>query len=680
MYALARQGRLASKALRLIPSSSSISSLPRVTPLASRYAPLTYINKYKFSSISHSRYNAYAEAEEVAHTPANAADLGAEDISHTNREFSKFSELGEAGIIDPVVIDTLVNRMGIHTMTEVQRMTINECLDGTDVIAQAKTGTGKTLAFLMPIIQRLLRDPELKSGRRRAQIGDTQALIISPTRELAEQIAAEAKKITHNTGVQIQTAVGGTQKSYHLRMMQQQGCHILVGTPGRVKDLLSDPYSGVNLDKIQTFVLDEADRLLDIGFGPDIEEIQSYMPNRAERERQTLMFSATIPRSVVGVVKTTMKPDFKFVRTVDPDEAATHESIPQKAIFLPGLQNQIPTLVEIAQNAIEEHKREPETAMPFKAIVFYSSVAEVHVAHEILSNMRDPGQTRGGIFASHPLSPCQVIVMSSQLSQQERTRNSEAFRRAKSAILISSDVTARGMDFPNVSHVVQMGLPRSAEDYVHRVGRTGRAGKAGTGYLILNHDERYELERMKRRIHIKDFTEEQLPTSTLDMTQPSQLAPETARIMQMVETGVRSTSFASKAKAYQVMLSAMAGSGSGRSKQEIVDIVNNSAKYGWGLQEMPAMSSHWASKSGFGSVEGLRVSDNFGQRDSTRERFGRGGGDRGGRGFSPRNPFGEGGRGDRGGRGGANLFDRGSQGSRGGGGRGGFGRGGDDGW
>lgn len=673
MYAVARQGRLASKALRLIPSSaSSISYLPRLTPLLFRNAPLNHINKHNFSSISQlSRFNAYAEAEategeEADHNPANADDLGAEDISATTREFSKFSELGEAGVIDPVVIDTLVNKMGIHTMTEVQRMTINECLDGTDVIAQAKTGTGKTLAFLMPIIQRLLGDNGIKTGSRRAQIGDTQALIISPTRELAEQIAAEAKKITQNTGVKVQTAVGGTQKSYHLRLMQQSGCHILVGTPGRVKDLLSDPYSGVTLDNIKTFVLDEADRLLDIGFGPDIEEIQSYMPDRSQSERQTLMFSATIPKSVVGIVKSTMKPNFKFVRTVDPNEAATHESIPQKTVFLPGLQNQIPALVEVAQNAIEDNKREPDTALPFKAIVFYNSLAEVHVAHEILSNMRDPGQVRGGLFAHHPLAPCEIIVMSSQLSQQERSRNSEAFRRAKSAILISSDVTARGMDFPNVSHVVQMGLPRSPEDYVHRVGRTGRAGKSGTGYLFLQQDESWELERLKRRNNMKHLTEEQLPTSSLDMTQPSQLSPETARIMQMVETGVKNTSFASKAKAYTVLLSAL-GTGGNRSKQEVVDLVNDYAKYGWGLQEMPVVNSSWASKSGFNRTEGLRVMEQTMMHGPTRDRYGgnagRDGGRDGGRGgFRSSNPFGMD-RGDRGGRGGDRGFDRGSRGS-----------------
>ncbi|KAK5064852.1 hypothetical protein LTR84_000686 [Exophiala bonariae] len=678
MYAVARQGRLASRALRLIPSSSpsSISYLPRLTPLVFRNAPLNHITKHKFSSISQFRYNnAYAEEVEEDGDPADASDLGAEDISDANREFTKFSELGEAGVIDPVVIDTLVNKMGIHTMTEVQRMTINECLDGTDVIAQAKTGTGKTLAFLMPIIQRLLGDSGIKTGSRRAQIGDTQALIISPTRELAEQIAVEAKKITQNTGVKVQTAVGGTQKSLHLRLMQSQGCHILVGTPGRVKDLLSDPYSGVTMANIKTFVLDEADRLLDIGFGPDIEEIQSYMPERSQSDRQTLMFSATIPKSVVGIVKSTMKPNFKFVRTVDPNEAATHETIPQKTVFLPGLQNQIPALVEVAQNAIEDNKRDPESSMPFKAIVFYNSVAEVHMAHEVLSNMRDPGQSRGGLFSNHPLAPCQIIVMSSQLDQRERSRNSDAFRRAKSAILISSDVTARGMDFPNVSHVIQMGLPRSSDDYVHRVGRTGRAGKSGTGYLFLQQDEGYEVEKLKRRNHIKDFTEERLSTSELDMTKPSQLTPEIARIMQMVETGVKNTNFRTKAKAYNVMLSALGQSG-GRSKQEVVDLVNDCAKYGWGLQEMPVVSPVWVQKSGFSRTEGLRINDAF-QNDRSDDQFGGNGRfNRGG--FGNRDSSGFGGRGGRdGGRG----FDRGFRGGGGrGGDRGGFGRGDDNGF
>lgn len=621
MYGIARSGRFASRALRLLPST--FTPAPSASFLPRRLPSRIIVSSYSSSTVRSQQYGQYATQPEYSDVSnAEAGDFGAEDISHVKREFSKFADLGQAGIIDSRVINTIVTGMGIHTMTEVQRMTINECLDGTDVIAQARTGTGKTLAFLMPIVQRALKDSQVGSAGHRPHIGDTRALIISPTRELAEQIAVEAKKIVHGTGVVVQTAVGGTQKSHHLRMMQQQGCHILVGTPGRVKDLLSDPYSGVRLDNIQTFVLDEADRLLDIGFGPDIEEIQRYMPMRQEKDRQTLMFSATIPRSVVGVVKATMKPDFKFVRTVDPDEAATHESIPQAAVFVPGLQNQIPAIVEIAQNAIEEHKRDPENNLPFKAIIFYNSVNEVHLAHEILSNLRDPTD-KGGMFSPHPLSPCRFFCMSSQLDQAQRTRNSEGFRRSSTGILISTDVSARGMDFPNVSHVIQVGLPRSTEDYVHRLGRTGRAGKSGKGYLIVNEDERHELSRLKRQIHAHNFAEEQLPTASLDMTKPSQLAPEIARIMQMVKAGVLRTPTLLKAKTYQTMLSGMSQSPVSRSKQQIVDLVNANATYGWGMERPPFVSPTFVSKGGFQGVFGLEVNEGRDRSFGSEDPFGR---------------------------------------------------------
>ncbi|KAK4939085.1 hypothetical protein LTR10_020571 [Elasticomyces elasticus] len=367
--------------------------------------------------------------------------MGAEDISHVQREFTTFSQLGENGVVDQRIIDNL-KRRDIETMTDVQRMTINECLDGTDVVAQARTGTGKTLAFLMPIVQRMLKDPTIES--KRPHISDTRALIISPTRELAEQIAEEARKLVHGTRLQVQTAVGGTQKSYHLKLMQRMGCHILVGTPGRVNDLLSDQHSGLTLDNIQTFVLDEADRLLNIGFSETIAAIQGYMPPEEVRDRQTLMFSATMPRTVVSLVKQTMRPDFKFVRTVDPADAATHEAVPQNVVFLPGLQNQIPAIAELAYKHIKANQEDPANNPPFKAIIFYPSINEVRLAYEILRNLRDPGQ-RGGFFSPHPLDPCKIVEMSSQLTQALRERNTKEFRNADSAILVASDVAAHDL-------------------------------------------------------------------------------------------------------------------------------------------------------------------------------------------------------------------------------------------
>lgn len=674
-----RQGQALSQVLRITSSSSaslsrSFLSRPQICHRLPSLASSSSSAARAFSSLPAWRqYAAQAYADNQANAPP--------------QQYSKFQDLADHGIVSPKVIDTIVNDMGIHTMTDVQRLTINECLDGADVIAQAKTGTGKTLAFLMPIVQRILRDPQLEERtRNRASADDIRALIISPTRELAEQIAVEAKKIVRGTAVKVQTAVGGSQKSWHLRLMQREGCHILVGTPGRVKDILSDGYSGVRLDNIETFVLDEADRLLDIGFAPDIEEIQSFMPRRQERARQTLMFSATVPKEVVSLVRSTLRPDFKFIRTVAANETPTHDRIPQHVSFLRGLENQLPALLELAKRAIEANKNDPENNLPFKAIVFFNSTAEVALAQQVMQNMRSAGAEGGrSMFAKHPLEPCSVLEMHSKLSQQERTSYSQRFRNAESALLLSSDVTARGMDFPNVTHVIQIGLPRSAEDYVHRLGRTGRAGKSGEGWLLLQQDEQLAFRRMLGRGEFNITPDSSLKTAQVDMGQSAQLPASTASILQMVESGVKSTPMRLKNQAYVSMISAL-GQGT-RTQQAVVDLINGLARNGWGMQSPPPVSSVFVNKLGYHRTRGLNVSNERTDYGDDRGSFGRGGGfggqRRGGRdSFNDRDPFSSGGgfgprpAGDRGGFGG----DRRSGGFGGGGGsrgrdRGGYGGG-----
>lgn len=271
-------------------------------------------------------------ADEVtAQRPPSDAQIN-EAVQHG--PVTRFKELGERQMVCPTVVRTLTEDMGLETMTQVQSLTINETLKGGDVLAQARTGTGKTLAFLIPVLQNIINyDPKLeKRGYRqpRTSPDDIRAIIISPTRELAEQIAVEAKKLTRNTGVIVQTAVGGTQKSLGLRAIKTQGCHIMVGTPGRINDILSDPYSQVRAPDLSAFVLDEADRLLDQGFAPEIEAIQKLLPDRKDVDRQTLLFSATVPTEVVQIVRQMAKPDFSFVRTVQEGEQQTHEKVPQK--------------------------------------------------------------------------------------------------------------------------------------------------------------------------------------------------------------------------------------------------------------------------------------------------------------------------------------------------------------
>ncbi|KAJ2989250.1 hypothetical protein NUW58_g3567 [Xylaria curta] len=391
---------------------------------------------------------------------------------------TQFAELSQLGV-DKHLIAALTEGMGYDTMTEVQSMTINPALKGTDMVAQAKTGTGKTLAFLVPLFQRVLADrPELADRRirRRASSEDIRAIILSPTRELAEQIGTEARKLAKNTGIVVQTAVGGTRKREALWKMHQEGCDVLVATPGRLNDLLSDPQARVGAPKLQAFVLDEADRMLDVGFADELRSIQEALPSPREVERQTLLFSATIPRDVVHLAKSMVRPDnFEFVQTIKEDDAPTHERVPQHLVTVNGFENIYPTILEIVDKA----RAAQGSGLPFKAIVFFSNTASVRYAYQIFRRTQTFSRFSG----------IQSFEIHSRLTQAMRTRSADSFRRAKSAVLFSSDVTARGMDFPNVTDVIQVGLPPDRDQYIHRVGRTGRAGHSGKGWLILTGEE-----------------------------------------------------------------------------------------------------------------------------------------------------------------------------------------------
>lgn len=539
-------------------------------------------------------------------------------------------------------------------------------LDYTDVysynrLAQAKTGTGKTLAFLLPVLQNIFKDPTLEENRSRfrqsrSSASDIRAIVISPTRELAEQIAVEARKVAGSTGVIVQTAVGGTRKREGLQAIQRQGCHILVGTPGRLHDIFSDPYSGVSAPKLSAFVLDEADRLLDIGFAPVIEEIQGLLPNRDTVDRQTLMFSATLPREVLRMVKQTMKPNFKFVKGVQDDEEPTHMTVPQKAVFLHGMENQLPAILDLSKQCVEKHRIDPYTNKPFKAIVYFNSTAEVNLAHQAFCGLRtDPTD----IYSDPPLPNVNLVEMHSRLTQAQRTRNSDKFRRSKSAILFSSDVTARGMDFPDVTHVIQIGVPRDRESYVHRLGRTARANKTGEGWTFLTDLEYKDFKTKLHGLPIKEDSTS-VPSAHVDMTQESQqLSPSVATTLTQVGQAFKVVPYSEKAKTYQAYLGIF---GFVRDKRELIRSMNNMAQFGWRLSEAPRVSSFLARKLGLDRVPGMNLSseptpDESSDRSMSRgSRFGggRGGGDMsrggrsgGGRGGSDRYSGSRGGGGDR---------------------------------
>ena len=475
---------------------------------------------------------------------------------------------------------------------------------------------------------------------------------------MAEQIAVEARKATKDTGIIVQTAVGGSAKSFGLRKIKMEGCHILVGTPGRLKDILSDPYSQVRAPNLSAFVLDEADRLLDQGFEPDIQAIQDYLPNRREVDRQTLLFSATVPREVMDIVRRVMKPNFKFVRTVQEGEQQTHERVPQKFVNVGGMENYMPALVELCKREMEA---DPER--PFKAIVYFSATAEVALACSMLNNLRDPGQS---IFHQHPLHPLRIIEMHARLSQEGRTRAANSFRRAQSAIMISSDVTARGMDFPNVTHVIQIGLPPNEEQYVHRIGRTARGDKTGEGWLLISNLETREMRKKLRTMPLT--VDNTLETAKVDMTKDAQLPEHVAKILTQVGNAAKMVPRELKAAAYRADL----GVYSYADGQRLIDALNNRVKYGWGMESPPLISPGLANKLGFSRVRGINLGH---EPEEDSDRGGRssfGGGDR-------RGGYGGGGRSFSGGvdRGG---YSRGRDSGFGGGDRGGYSRGRDSGF
>ena len=442
-------------------------------------------------------------------------------------------------------------------------------------------------------------DPSLEQKKHARQSPiDIRAIIISPTRELAEQIAVEATKLTRNTGVIVQTAVGGTAKQFHLRKMKDQGCHVLVGTPGRLNDLLSDPYSQVRAPNLSAFVLDEADRLLDQGFAPEIQNIQKLLPSRKDIDRQTLLFSATIPNEVMQIVRETMKRDFKFVRTVQAGEQQTHEKVPQKQVSVRGFANSLPALLELCKRELARQ----DSAMPFKAIVYFGATAEVTLAAQTFQNLKVPGSS---IFHKHPLHPAKIIEISAKLDQRQRTKAADTFRHAESAILFSSDVTARGMDFPNVTHVIQMGMPSTKETYVHRIGRTGRGDKPGEGWLILTDFEAHEARSRLPRLPL--VPDNSLETAQIDMSQDAQLPEHVATTLTQIIDASRIIHRSAKTAAYLANLGLYQWI---PHKQDLVDSLNDRARYCWAMEEPPSVPPGLQHKLGLGRVRGLVTGSN----------------------------------------------------------------------
>ncbi|KAI9347954.1 P-loop containing nucleoside triphosphate hydrolase protein [Zopfochytrium polystomum] len=369
----------------------------------------------------------------------------------------------------------LMNTFKYEHMTAVQEQVLKYAVSEKDIdlLVRAKTGTGKTLAFLAAGLERVMKSPPAKNKFA--------MLILSPTRELATQIAGEASKLGRSHDINVVNVIGGDSKTRQLREIDRSGTNaIMVATPGRLIDLLqSNSLVSHKLGEVQVLIFDEADQLLDMGFREDMTRIESYLPKNG---RQTFMFSATISKEIKQISEKVLRPRLsKHIDTVPPNEVATHMRIRQSAIVSP-FSLQMPLIVDI----IRKHRESTENP---KIIVFLNTTKLVDYTTKVFSAARPN---------------LEIFQIQSRIESSRRSKISANFRNASDAILFTSDVSARGVDYPNVTLVIQVGAASNTEQYIHRIGRTGRAGKDGEGVLILSPYEEKFLKSVRRVAPVKD--------------------------------------------------------------------------------------------------------------------------------------------------------------------------------
>jgi ATP-dependent RNA helicase DeaD len=353
-------------------------------------------------------------------------------------------------------------RAGWTTLMPVQARAIPYMLAARNMMIQARTGSGKTGAFLLPMLERL--DP----ARRHCQ-----ALILVPTHELASQVGQEAERLCGSAGLRTVVVYGGVGYGAQIDALQQ-GAQIVVGTPGRTLDhLLKRTFS---LDNIRILIFDEADRMLSMGFYPDMKQVQGYLPNR---NLQTCMFSATFPVYVMRTAREFIREPEFITLSLD----HVHVTDTTHIFYLvPGMEKDrgLVRMIEIEN--------------PSSAIIFCNTKVKVHYLSVVLQ--------RFGYDADE---------LSADLSQRDRQRVLERVRQGTLRFLVATDVAARGLDIPDLSHVIQYEPPEDPEGYIHRAGRTGRAGAAGIAISLVSDLEKMDLDRIAKRFGI-DLQERPLPT------------------------------------------------------------------------------------------------------------------------------------------------------------------------
>jgi superfamily II DNA/RNA helicase len=435
--------------------------------------------------------------------------------------------------LNPAILRS-VTEAGYTTPTEVQGRSIPAALTGVDLRVCSNTGSGKTAAFVLPALQKILearaaehaarvaaaeaagqpapaeeacpadRAPEQgfdpRRGRNKPRFGprnrDTQAareierkpsgprvLVLAPTRELALQVAKAADTYgRYVPGLRVATAVGGMPYPVQIKALRGS-LDLLIATPGRLIDHIESGHA--RLGEVEMLVLDEADRMLDMGFIEDIQRIAEQIP----AQRQTVMVSATFAGSVGRLAQQLQKPDAQRIDVSSHTD--THDNITQQLLWADDLEHKDALLQQLLTSADLQ-----------QAVVFTSTQRDADLVAERLYGL------------GHAVAP-----LHGGMAQGMRNRTLMALRRGELRVLVATDVAARGIDVPTISHVINYGLPMKAEDYVHRIGRTGRAGRSGRAVTLA---ERHDAPMLRR---IQHFTTQQLPVSTLEGLEPKRTVP-----------------------------------------------------------------------------------------------------------------------------------------------------------
>ncbi|MEH6544623.1 MAG: ATP-dependent RNA helicase RhlB [Porticoccaceae bacterium] len=364
----------------------------------------------------------------------------------------------------PLPVMHAIADLGFQYCSPIQARSLPIALRGHDVVGKAQTGTGKTAAFLITIIEDLLKNPV--AGERYA--GEARSLIIAPTRELVMQIAEDAKALCKHTELNVHTLVGGMDYDKQRQHLHDRHCDILVATPGRLLDFCTSRY--VYLDQAEILVIDEADRMLDMGFIPQVRNVIRLTPQKG-KHRQTLLFSATFTEAVMRLSEQwTEKPSFV---EIEPDSVAS-DSVDQK-VFITEKRNKFNLLRNILRSDEVE-----------SVIVFANRRDQCRKLQENLA--------RAGF---------KVGLLSGEIPQNKRIRTLDDFKNGNIQVLVATDVAGRGIHIDGISHVINYTLPEEPEDYVHRIGRTGRAGKTGTSISFACEDDAFLLEPIETLLGAK---------------------------------------------------------------------------------------------------------------------------------------------------------------------------------